>query len=166
MRLDLEFALAHSLPGMTDTPAAPVTLITGGGTGIGAATARQLLERGHRVIVTGRRADRLHGLAADLGHPGSLLAVPGDAADYADVTAAVQAAITRFGRLDTVVANAAYRTSHGLAGGDPAGWRQMVLTNVLGPALLVRAARRAGCEPSVARTACSAARSSPSTVSA
>lgn len=133
---------------MTGTPATPatpaagpaVTLITGGGTGIGAATARQLLERGHRVTITGRRRGRLRELAEELGNPAGLLAVPGDAADYGDVTAAVQASITEFGRLDTVVANAGYGTFDSLADGEPAGWRHMVLTNVLGPALLIRAA--------------------------
>ena len=130
---------------MTDTPASPapgppVTLITGGGTGIGAAIARQLLERGHRVTITGRRDERLRELAGELGNPASLLTVSGDAADYGDVTAAVQASVTGFGRLDAVVANAGCRTSDGLADGDPAGWRDMVLTNVLGPALLIRAA--------------------------
>lgn len=130
---------------MTETsaspaPGSPVTLITGGGTGIGAATARQLLECGHRLIITGRRSDCLRELSGELGDPAGLLTIPGDTADYGDVTAAVQAAITRFGRLDAVVANAGYSTFDSLADGDPAGWRHMVLTNVLGPALLIRAA--------------------------
>jgi NADP-dependent 3-hydroxy acid dehydrogenase YdfG len=130
---------------MSDTsagpvPGEPVTLITGGGTGIGAATARQLLELGHRVTVTGRRNDRLCALAGQLGNPGDLLTIPGDAADYGDLTAAVEASIARFGRLDTVVASAGYGTFDSLADGDPAGWQHMVLTNVLGPALLIRAA--------------------------
>ena len=54
--------------------------------------------------------------------------------------AAVDATVAAFGRLDTVVANAGFATHDDLADGDPAGWRDMVLTNVLGPALLIRAA--------------------------
>ena len=46
----------------------------------------------------------------------------------------------RHAGLDNVVANAGYATFDNLADGDPAGWRDMVLTNVLGPALLIRAA--------------------------
>lgn len=133
---------------MSDTSAEPVTFITGGGSGIGAETARQLLGRGHRVVITGRRGDRLSKLAAELGGPPGLLAIPGDAADHVHVAEAVQACVTAFGRLDAVVASAGYGTFDDLAGGDPAGWRHMVLTNVLGPALLIRAAlpelRRAG----------------------
>jgi len=72
-------------------------LITGGGTGIGAAIARQLLERGHRVTITGRRDERLRELAGELGNPASLLTVSGDAADYGDVTAALQASVTGSG---------------------------------------------------------------------
>ena len=45
----------------------PVTLITGGSTGIGAAAARQLLALGHRVTVTGRSAAKLDRFAADAG---------------------------------------------------------------------------------------------------
>lgn len=122
---------------MTDSR---VVLITGGSRGLGAAAARQLLKQGHRVTVTGRNPDRLDRFAHDLGRPGELLTVVGDAADYAAVEAAVTETTDRFGRLDAAVANAGFATHDTLADGDPAGWREMVLTNVLGPALLIRAA--------------------------
>jgi NADP-dependent 3-hydroxy acid dehydrogenase YdfG len=118
----------------------PVTLITGGSTGIGAATARQLLKEGHRVTVTARRRERLDRFADELGRPAELLTLAGDAADNDAVEAAVATTIERFGRLDAAVANAGYATHDGIADGDPAGWRDMILTNVLGPALLIRAA--------------------------
>jgi NADP-dependent 3-hydroxy acid dehydrogenase YdfG len=118
----------------------PVTLITGGSAGIGEATARQLLERGHRVTITGRNQDRLDQAVERLGAPKELAAFAGDAADWDAVNDAVTKTVETFGQLDAVVANAGYATHDGLAAGDPAGWRDMVLTNVLGPALLIRAA--------------------------
>jgi NADP-dependent 3-hydroxy acid dehydrogenase YdfG len=120
--------------------AAPVTLITGGSSGIGAATARRLLATGHRVIVTGRDAERLDRLAKDFDAGPNLLTLAGDAADFDAVQAAVDLALEVFGRLDSAVANAGFAARDTLADGDPDGWRAMVLTNVLGPALLVRAA--------------------------
>ncbi|WP_132114671.1 SDR family oxidoreductase [Actinocrispum wychmicini] len=116
-----------------------VTLITGGGSGIGAATARKLLDGGHRVTVTGRGKQRLDQFAAELGTP-DLLTLVGDAADWDAVSAAVETAVERFGQLDAVVANAGFATFDTIADGDPEAWRDMVLTNVLGPALLIRAA--------------------------
>ncbi|MGW0629546.1 SDR family oxidoreductase [Streptomyces sp. NPDC002758] len=121
---------------MTDSP---VALITGGGSGIGAAVARQLLDAGHRVAVTGRGERRLRDFADELGWPDSLLTVTGNAAEYDDVRSAVDATLKAYGRLDTVVANAGFATHDSVAEGDPAGWTEMVLTNVLGPALLIRA---------------------------
>ncbi|MGW2965279.1 SDR family oxidoreductase [Streptomyces sp. NPDC001220] len=117
----------------------PVALITGGGSGIGAAVGRQLLDAGHRVAVTGRGAERLRAFARELGDPEGLLTIVGDTAEYADVQAAVDSTLKAFGRLDTVVANAGFATHDTVADGDPAGWAEMVLTNVLGPALLIRA---------------------------
>jgi short chain dehydrogenase len=64
---------------MTD---APVALITGGASGIGAATARRLLDQAHRVTITGRDLDRLGRFAEVLGEPAGLLPLAGDAADY------------------------------------------------------------------------------------
>jgi NADP-dependent 3-hydroxy acid dehydrogenase YdfG len=116
-----------------------VALITGGGSGIGAAVARQLLDAGHRVAVTGRGEERLRGFAEELGRPDDLLTLTGDTTVYGDVRSAVDTTVKAFGRLDTVVANAGFATHDSVAEGDPAGWTDMVLTNVLGPALLIRA---------------------------
>jgi NADP-dependent 3-hydroxy acid dehydrogenase YdfG len=117
----------------------PVALITGGATGIGAAAARQLLAAGHRVTVTGRTEARLRDFADGLGNPEGLLTVPGNASTFDDVQDAVDRTLKAYGRLDTVVANAGFATHDTVAEGDPAGWTEMVLTNVLGPALLIRA---------------------------
>ncbi|MFE5401546.1 SDR family oxidoreductase [Streptomyces sp. NPDC056580] len=117
----------------------PVALITGGGSGIGAAVARRLLDAGYRVTVTGRGERRLRDFAGALGDPAGLLTTAGDAASYDDVRGAVDRTLAEFGRLDTVVSNAGFATHDSVADGDPAGWPEMVLTNVLGPALLIRA---------------------------
>ncbi|MEU6372287.1 SDR family oxidoreductase [Streptomyces sp. NPDC046909] len=117
----------------------PVALITGGGSGIGAAVARQLLAAGHRVAVTGRGEERLRGFAEELGNPDGLLTLVGNAAEYDSVRSAVDRTLKEYGRLDTVVSNAGFATHDSVADGDPAGWTEMVLTNVLGPALLIRA---------------------------
>lgn len=119
---------------------APVTLITGGGSGIGAAVARKLLAQAHRVTVTGRDETRLARFAKELDHPADLATFTGNAAEHADVQAAVNATVAQFGRLDNVVANAGFTSHDTVTEGDPAKWRDMVLTNVLGPALLIRAA--------------------------
>jgi NADP-dependent 3-hydroxy acid dehydrogenase YdfG len=117
----------------------PVTLVTGGASGIGAATTRRLLDLGHRVAATGRSGERLARLAAE--HPdGELLTIAGDVTEYPDVSSAVNETVARFGRLDHVVANAGLSTHDTLADGDPDRWREMVLANVLGPAYLIRAA--------------------------
>ncbi len=67
------------------------------------------------------------------------MTVAGSAAAFEDVQDAVDRTLKAYGRLDTVVANAGFATHDTVADGDPAGWTEMVLTNVLGPALLIRA---------------------------
>lgn len=119
---------------------APVTLITGASGGIGTALALLLLERGHRVAATGRDADRLAKLASRAGDTDRLLTVVARPDEYTEVADAVEATLARFGRLDHAVANAGFSTHDTVAEGDPEQWRDMVLTNVLGPALLIRAA--------------------------
>jgi meso-butanediol dehydrogenase / (S,S)-butanediol dehydrogenase / diacetyl reductase len=79
-----------------------VALVTGGGTGIGAAVARLLAQEGASVVITGRRAERLEAVAAETG----AATVRGDVRRLEDVRAAVATAVERFGGLDVVVANA------------------------------------------------------------
>ncbi|MEV1246700.1 SDR family oxidoreductase [Nonomuraea sp. NPDC050022] len=116
----------------------PVTVVTGGSSGIGAATARALLKQGHRVAVTGRDAERLAAFAASAGAGEQLLTIAGDAGDASDVAATVRQVVDTWGRLDTVIANAGFSLPGTLEDHDPEAMRSMVLTNVLGPALLVR----------------------------
>ena len=116
----------------------PVTLITGGSSGIGAATARALLKQGHRVAVTGRDAEKLAAFAASAAAGERLLTVTGDASDPDDVANAVHRVVDGWGRLDNVVANAGFSLPGNLESHTPEDMRAMVLTNVLGPALLVR----------------------------
>jgi NADP-dependent 3-hydroxy acid dehydrogenase YdfG len=119
----------------------PVTLITGGSSGIGAATARALLREGHCVAVTGRDADRLAAFAASAVDDGAgerLLVISGDASDPTHVASAVRQVVGLWGRLDTVIANAGFSLPGTLEDHDPDAMRAMLLTNVLGPALLVR----------------------------
>ncbi|MFF3322815.1 SDR family oxidoreductase [Streptomyces sp. NPDC002889] len=115
-----------------------VTLITGGSTGIGAATARALIKQGHRVAVTGRDADRLAAFAASAGAGERLLTLTGDTSDESHIASAVRHIVGSWGRLDTVIANAGFSLPGTLEDHNPEAMRAMVLTNVLGPALLVR----------------------------
>lgn len=77
-------------------------LITGGGTGIGAATARRMAAEGANVVLVGRRKEPLAEVAAET----RALVVAADAADGAAMAAAVAAAVERFGSLDLLIANA------------------------------------------------------------
>jgi NAD(P)-dependent dehydrogenase (short-subunit alcohol dehydrogenase family) len=122
-----------------DSGQSRVVLVTGGSTGIGAATVAGLLARGHRVVATGRDEAKLDLLAKRLDDE-RLVTASGDGAVQSDVEAAVRVATDTFGGLDVVVANAGFSTHDTLADGDPEAWRQMVLINVLGPMLLIRAA--------------------------
>ncbi|MEV6561559.1 SDR family oxidoreductase [Nocardia sp. NPDC051756] len=123
---------------MTKRLAGQVALITGGGTGIGAAAARRLVAEGAAVVLCGRRREPLEAVAAELGD--AALVAAGDAANTADVERMVHAAIDRYDRLDLVVANAG---GHGLGTvGDTgdADWQLAMQTNVTTAFVTVRSA--------------------------
>jgi citronellol/citronellal dehydrogenase len=90
-----------------DAHAGSVALVTGGGTGIGRATALELARTGARVAVCGRRPEPLEEVRAELEATGAdCLAVPADVREPEQVERLVDAVLERFGGVDVLVNNA------------------------------------------------------------
>lgn len=110
-----------------------VALITGGGTGIGAAIARFYAEAGAQVVITGRREAKLTEVCAAITAPLSVQAYAADVGDLSQVTALVDWVNQTFGRIDILVNNAGTnvieRRMHQL---KPAAWEQMLRINASG----------------------------------
>jgi NADP-dependent 3-hydroxy acid dehydrogenase YdfG len=117
----------------------PVFLITGASSGIGEATARRAAEAGYRLVLGARRLEKLEALAEELGGRDRAVAVRCDVTEWADHEALVATAIGRFGQIDVAVANAGFGGSRGFLTETPEYWKRMVLTNVYGVALTIRA---------------------------
>jgi NAD(P)-dependent dehydrogenase (short-subunit alcohol dehydrogenase family) len=118
-----------------------VVVITGAGSGIGAAAARQLAASGAAVALVGRRAELLRQTAEAIGQAGGrALCVPADLADPASPALIIEAAREEFGRVDGVVNNAAVCRHFPLAGWEVAGFDEHWATNVRAPYFLIQAA--------------------------
>ncbi|MEE4597533.1 SDR family oxidoreductase [Streptomyces sp. DSM 41524] len=113
-----------------------VVIVTGGGTGIGAASARLLREAGHHVVISGRRPEPLRRIAEETG----ALAHPSDVGDPEAAAGLVQAALDSYGRLDGLVLNAGIGRSGAVGDLSLEDWDEVMRTNVTGPLLLLRAA--------------------------
>jgi len=113
-------------------------IITGASSGIGAATARAAAKEGWNLVLAARSTDKIESLARDLGEDNAL-AVTCDVTDWESVEALSSAANERFGSIDCVFANAGFGGPGSFTGSTPEAWRDMVLTNVYGAALTVRA---------------------------
>jgi len=109
-------------------PQQPVAVITGAGTGIGAAVARRLVAGGSAVVLTGRRPQPLHDLAAELGE--RAVAVPADAASATGMAAVAETAAARFGPVSTLVANAGGPGSGTAADVTDEDWAQSLRANL------------------------------------
>jgi NADP-dependent 3-hydroxy acid dehydrogenase YdfG len=117
----------------------PVFLITGASSGIGAATARAAADAGYRLVLAARSVPRLDELAGELGGDERVLAQRCDVTEWDDQQALVAETLKRFGRLDVVFANAGFGAKRGFQRESVEHWRSMVLTNVYGAALTIRA---------------------------
>jgi NADP-dependent 3-hydroxy acid dehydrogenase YdfG len=120
-----------------------VFLITGASSGIGAATARHAAEAGYRLVLGARSLEKLEALEQELGGPQRAIAVRCDVTEWDDQQSMVAAALGAFGRIDVVFANAGFGAKRGFLEDTPEHWRSMVLTNVYGAALTIRATMEA-----------------------
>lgn len=121
------------------TPTRPVLLITGASSGIGAATARHAVQAGWRVVLAARSLERLQDLAGELGGPETALAVRCDVTEWEDQQRMVAEGLEAFSSIDAAFANAGFGGPRGFLKDTTEHWKEMVLTNVYGAALTIRA---------------------------
>ncbi|MCB9846235.1 MAG: SDR family oxidoreductase [Phycisphaeraceae bacterium] len=135
----------------------PVALITGSGSGIGEATARELSARGWRLVLCGRREGPLREVARGLGGPSAI--VRGDVGVESEAHAMVDGAVARFGRLDALVNNAGAAPMREIEATDGDVLRETFAVNALGPGYLIARAwpvfvrQRGGCVVNVSSMA-------------
>ena len=118
-----------------------VAIVTGGGTGIGAAAARVLAQAGADTVLASRTQENLERVARKIESETSRrsLAVPTDVRDEEQVAALVDAAKSAFGRIDVLVNNAGGTRHAYLSDLEPEGWDRAFSLNVRGPYLCTRA---------------------------
>ena len=124
-----------------DTFTGKVVIVTGGGSGIGAATAHLFAAAGATVVIIGRTQAKLDKVVSDAPTGSTLIARVGDVSDEEEITGLVDAVARDHGRLDTLVNNAGTCEPLGSVSDiDTAGWRRVMSTDVDGVFFASRAA--------------------------
>ncbi|MDB5371270.1 MAG: 3-oxoacyl-ACP reductase [Roseomonas sp.] len=116
-----------------------VVVVTGAGSGIGAATARRFAREGASVVLVDRGQEKLNAVRASL-EGGQSLAHSADVSNEVEVLAMVETAIARFGRIDVLVNNAGVVTTGPLLDTTTADWRRVMATDLDGVFFCTRAA--------------------------
>ncbi|MBN1190179.1 MAG: SDR family oxidoreductase [Dehalococcoidales bacterium] len=116
-----------------------VALITGGGTGIGAAIAERFVAEGAKVCITGRRQEVLDEEASRIPR-GWVITCAGDVANLNDATRMVERTIEFGGKLDVLVNNAGVDTAGSITEIDPSTWSRVIETNLTGPMYTMKVA--------------------------
>ncbi len=106
-----------------------IAIVTGGTSGIGAATVRLLVAEGARVAVAARREEPGYALVQELGEE-RVLFCKTDMAVRADIEALIAATVKAFGGLDILVNNAALSCFAATPDLDPATWHQVIAANL------------------------------------
>ena len=91
------------------------------------------------MVLAARSEERLQELAQELGGSERALAVRCDVTDWEDQQRMVEQALEAFGRVDVAFANAGFGGARGFLKDTPEHWREMILTNIYGAALTIRA---------------------------
>jgi NAD(P)-dependent dehydrogenase (short-subunit alcohol dehydrogenase family) len=114
-----------------------VWFITGSSRGFGAELVCAVLAHGDRVVATARQPEQLHALIE--GHEERARVFPLDVTDADAATAAVEFAVSEFGRIDVVVNNAGYANSAPIEEADPDDFRAQIEANLFGVVNVTRA---------------------------
>jgi len=114
-------------------------LVTGGGTGIGAAITARFVEEGAKVCITGRRKDKLEQKVGEFPS-GAVLACPGDVASHDDIKRMVAATVEFGSSIDILVNNAAYDVYGVITDVEPDEWQKVISVNLNGPYMLMKEA--------------------------
>ncbi|AFY85854.1 oxidoreductase [Chroococcidiopsis thermalis] len=122
---------------MTSVQNSRVWLITGSSSGFGRAIAQAVLDRGEKVVVTARNPQHVEDIQTK--YPDRALAVQLDVTQPAQVKAAVETAIAKFGGIDVLVNNAGYGTMGALEELSDEATRRQFETNVFGALNMMRA---------------------------
>ena len=110
-----------------------VTVITGASSGIGAATALKLAERGSKIVLAARSKERLHGLVTQITQAGGVASYHlTDVGDRSSVDELVKFAVSRYGKVDSLVNNAGLMLCSDWVDVAVDDWDQMINTNVRG----------------------------------
>jgi citronellol/citronellal dehydrogenase len=124
-----------------------VALVTGGGTGLGLATAQELARCGARVVISGRRAEVLERAVGTIGGPGGGTWMAGDVRERGQARAMVSSVLDRHGRLDIVVNNAGGQFFSPAELIAAKGWRAVWRLNAGGVLEVSRAAHELALRP-------------------
>jgi len=118
--------------------AGKIAIVTGGGTGIGAAITRDFVAAGARVCISGRRQTFLDEIANSLA-AGSAKTCAGDVANRFDVERMVSTALTFNGTIDVLVNNAGFGVQGGILDLELSDWQRAIDVNLTGPFLMMKA---------------------------
>lgn len=119
--------------------AGKTALVTGGGTGIGAAITERFVAEGAKVCISGRRKERLD-LEVSAFSEGAVSACPGDVSVYEDAKRMVAATLDFGGSIDILVNNAAYDVYGVITEVEPEEWQRVMSVNLNGPYMLMKEA--------------------------
>lgn len=124
---------------MRNTNMSKVWFVTGAGSGIGAGIARAALQAGDRVVATGRNLDKVRNALDDIASE-NVAFIRLDVADEAQVKAAVEEAVKKFGRIDVLINNAGYSLLGNFEELTTEEIKQQFATNFYGVMFVMRAA--------------------------
>ncbi len=124
-------------PPMQQSLDGKVAIVTGASSGIGRAVALEFARQGVKQVLTARSPDRLSAVAQELRS--DAIVFPADMTRPGDIEKLVKEAVSKFGRIDILLANAGVYISGDVIDGEPDAWDQLIATNVTGVFRLVHA---------------------------